>query len=110
MDQVVLGSLQYFATQTRYDIAYEVNRVAQTLAAPTKGSILALKRIMAYLAGTVNKQLRVPRVKGTTWSIYSDSDHAGDRKINATRSVTGVRYYATECLFTGKVESSLSLQ
>ena len=51
---------------------------------------MALKRIMAYLAGTVNKQLRVPRVNGTTWSIYSDSDHAGDRQINATRSVTGV--------------------
>ena len=50
-----VGSLQYFATHTRYDIAYEVNRVAQTIAEPTKGSILALKRIMAYLAGTVNK-------------------------------------------------------
>ncbi len=25
-----------------------------------------------------------------TWSIYSDSNHAGDRKIIATRSVTGV--------------------
>ena len=85
-----VGSLQYFATHTRYDIAYELNRVAQTIAEPTKGSILALKRIMAYLAGTVNKQLRVPRVNGTTWSIYSDSDHAGDRQINATRSVTGV--------------------
>ena len=45
---------------------------------------------MAYLAGTVDKQFRVPRVKGTTWSICSDSDHAVDRKINATRSVTGV--------------------
>ncbi len=68
----------------------EVNRVAQTIAVPTKGSIFALKRIMAYLAGTVNKQLRVPRVNGTTWTIYSDSDHAGSRKINATRIVTGV--------------------
>ena len=85
-----VGSLQYFATHTRYDIAYDVNRVAQTIAEPTKGSILALKRIMAYLGGTVNKQLRVPRVNGTTWSIYSDSDHAGDRQINATRSVIAV--------------------
>ncbi len=47
--------------------------------------------------------------------VCSDSDHTGDRKINSTRSVTGIRYYATElhrpeCPFTGKVESSLYLK
>ena len=71
---------------------------------------------MAYLAGTVNKQLRVPRVNGTlpTWSIYSDSDHVGDRKINATRSVTGVLVLCNGMPIHWQsrklVESNLSLQ
>ena len=44
---------------------------------------------MGYLAGTVDYKLRVPRVKETIWSIYVDSDHAGDR-LAGTRSQTGV--------------------
>ncbi len=32
----------------------------------------------------------MPRVAKTEWQIYSDSDHAGDRQVNQTRSVTGV--------------------
>ena len=36
------------------------------------------------------KKLAVPRVKGTTWHIYSDSDHAGETAMGNTRSHTGV--------------------
>jgi len=82
--------LSYYANTTRFDISYEVNRVAQYLQAPTLGTIKALKRILAYLAGTVDRALRVARVGTTDWQIYSDSDHAGDRQVNQTRSVTGM--------------------
>ena len=86
----VVGALSYYANTTRFDISYEVNRVAQYLQAPTLGTIKALKRILAYLAGTVDRVLRVARVGTTDWQIYSDSDHAGDRQVNQTRSVTGM--------------------
>ena len=87
-----VGSLNYFASQTRWDITYEINRVAQTLATPTQGTILALKRIMAYLAGTWDKKWRCPRVEGNQWDLYSDSDHAGERDQH-TRSRTGVAFF-----------------
>ena len=44
-----VGSLSYFL-EARYDIAYEVNRLAQFLAKPTKGAMKGLLRVMSYLA------------------------------------------------------------
>ena len=63
----VVGALSYYANTTRFDISYEVNRVAQYLQTPTLGTVKAIKRIMAYLAGTTNKVLRVARVGTTDW-------------------------------------------
>ena len=55
----VVGALSYYANTTRFDISYEVNRVAQYLQSPTLGTVKAIKRILAYLAGTADKGLRV---------------------------------------------------
>ena len=74
----------------RYDIAYEVSRLAQYSAAPTQGAIKALKRVLGYLSTTRDQQLMVPRVKGNVWTLYSDSDHAGDMGSGSSRSHTGV--------------------
>ena len=87
--RALVGSLTWFTT-TRYDIAYEVNRLAQKLSAPTKGAMACVHRVMAYLRHTWDKYLAVPRVRGDTWSFYSDSDHAGDSKSGDARSTTGV--------------------
>ena len=87
MSQV--GSLQWYAG-IRYDIAFEVTRLAQYLAKPTKGAMKALKRVMAYLMTTSDKKLWVPRVSGNRWTLYSDSDHAGETAMDITRSHTGV--------------------
>ncbi len=35
----VVGALSYYANTTRFDISYEVNRIAQYLQAPTLGTI-----------------------------------------------------------------------
>ena len=74
----------------RYDIAYEVSRLAQYSAAPTQGAIKALKRVLGYLSTTRDRQLMVPRVKGNIWTLYSDSDHAGDMGSGSSRSHTDV--------------------
>ena len=50
----------------------------------------SLRRVIAYLASTLDFKLEVPRVAGNTWHVYSDSDHAGDRSSNSARSRTGV--------------------
>ena len=86
----VLGSLGWY-TNVRYDIAYEVSRIAQYLAKPTKGAMKALRRVLAYVSTTRDMQLMVPRVKGNHWSFFSDSDHAGEAAAGGTtRSHTGV--------------------
>jgi hypothetical protein len=84
-----VGSLQWYAG-IRYDIAYEVTRLAQFLSKPTRGAMKALRRVMAYLNTTRDKKLWAPRVKGSRWTLYSDSDHAGDTALGSTRSHTGV--------------------
>jgi hypothetical protein len=85
----IVGALQWYAVMTRYDIAYAVARAAQYLAAPTRGAMTAVKRVLAYLATNREFSLSVARVEGTTYDVYSDSDHAGDRGAGA-RSHTGV--------------------
>ena len=81
--------MNYFC-ETRRDIAYEVTRLAQGLAAPTRGHMKALKRVMAYLNTVHDMRLEVPRVVGDKWHVYSDSDHAGDTTVGTNRSHTGL--------------------
>ena len=88
--QSIMGSLQYYAKETRDDIAAPVNIIAQRMHNPTEGTKKSIKRVLAYLAGTVNRKLSVPRVKGTQWKFYSDSDHAGGRNSGDTKSRTGI--------------------
>ena len=84
-----VGSMSYFC-ETRHDIIYEVARLSQGLAAPTRGHMLSLKRVMAYLSTVPDMRLMVPRVTGDTWIIYGDSDHAGDTTVGTNRSHTGI--------------------
>lgn len=83
------GSLQWFANQTRWDIAFAVARLGQQGAEPTKGGMKALERVMQYLACHPSLPLQCPRVRETTVTVYSDSDHAGDRQ-GTTRSHSGI--------------------
>ena len=80
------GNLAYYADSYRYDIAHETSITAQYSQNPTRGAMEAVNRILAYLATTWDKKLKVPRVKGTVWSNYCDSDHAGARKYGDTKS------------------------
>ena len=85
-------------TQARYDIAYEVSRIAQYCAKPTQGAMKALRRLLGYMNTTKQRQLMVPRVWGNEWHMYSDSDHAGEAGTDDSRSHTGgddtVEWYA----------------
>ena len=80
------GNLAYYADAYRYDISCETSLTAQFSQNPTRGAMKAVNRILAYLATTWDKKLKVPRVKGTVWSNYCDSDHAGARKYGDTLS------------------------
>jgi hypothetical protein len=86
----VVGQLQFLATMVRYDISHAVSRLSQYSHNPTEGSRKALCRILGYLMTTVEFRIE-GRVHGPSdhIAIYSDSDHASDKKID-TRSQTGI--------------------
>ncbi|CAN1262375.1 Retrovirus-related Pol polyprotein from transposon RE1 [Linum perenne] len=86
----VVGSLQY-ATITRPDITYAVNRVCQYMHAPTTQHWLAIKRILRYLKGTLHHFLRFQPTTSTTLLAYLDAGWVSDQ--DDSRSQYGYAVY-----------------
>ena len=85
-----IGSLNYFAMTTRYDIAHAVSRLSQCAAQPTRASHTALIRVLKYLINTPSLTLAGKvTMNDDVIEIYSDSDHAGD-KPHTMKSHTGI--------------------
>ncbi|KAL8153323.1 hypothetical protein V2J09_011083 [Rumex salicifolius] len=72
-----VGSLQY-ATITRPDVAYAVNRVCQFMHSPTVDHWRAIKRILRYLAGTLDHYLHFKPTKAASFLAYSDAGWLSD--------------------------------
>jgi hypothetical protein len=90
----IVGALQY-CTLTRPDIAYSVNQLCQFLQSPTTVHMIAAKRVLRYLKGTLDFGLCYSR-GSLQLNGYYDSDWAGspdDRK-----STTGYGLYLGPCL------------
>jgi Reverse transcriptase (RNA-dependent DNA polymerase) len=89
----VIGALQY-ATLTRPDLSFSVNKLSQYMHSPTEEHWTAAKRILRYVAGTLDHGLQF--YKQTTPRIYSysDSDWAGN--YDDRRSTSGY------CVYLGK--------
>lgn len=68
----IVGALQY-ATLSRPDIAFAVNRVCQFMHAPTENHWSAVKRILRYLKGTINMGLWFRHNTGYRLNAYFDS-------------------------------------
>jgi transposase InsO family protein len=81
--RAVIGSLQYLTQTTRPDLAYSVGVASRQTACPTADSWLAVKHILAYLAGTADYGLRyvAQQDKRSASDItgWSDSDWAGSK-------------------------------
>lgn len=89
----IVGALQY-ATLTRPDIAFSVNKVSQFMANPLESHWKAVKRILRYLKGTLDHGLLIhPSQTGPPFSLraYSDSDWATDQ--DDRKSVSGSCIY-----------------
>ncbi|XP_019068151.1 secreted RxLR effector protein 161-like [Solanum lycopersicum] len=81
----IMGGLYYLAV-TRPDIQHAVNRVSQSMHAPTEQNFQALKKILCYLKGSSRRGLLFQK-ENLELSIYSDSDWANDK--DDRRSTTG---------------------
>ena len=95
--QSKLGTINYFALTTRYDIAYPAARISQFMSKPTRGASNALDRILSYLLATQDFKIKgVFAPKIDILLPYSDSDWAGDMPITTcSHSGTMITLYDT---------------
>ena len=85
----MLGSISYFSTTTRYDIAHACSRLGQFNQSPTVGARKALYRVIGYLASTTDFKIGGKYATEDKVSFFCDSDLAGDRALTL-RSQTGM--------------------
>ncbi|XP_050117649.1 uncharacterized mitochondrial protein AtMg00810-like [Malus sylvestris] len=89
--RALVSCLQYL-TLTRRDISFAVNTVAQFMASLCQPHLLAVKRILRYIKGSLTHGLLLrPQPVPSRISAYSDADWAGF--VNTRRSTTGYLIY-----------------
>jgi hypothetical protein len=92
----LVGSLRYLA-HTRPDLVFSVGYVSRFMQRPTREHQQAVKRIIRYVAGTLDHGLHSPRCPRVAHFVgYSDSDHAGD--IDTCKSTSGILFFLGKCL------------
>jgi transposase InsO family protein len=81
-----VGSLMYLGLASRPDISFAVGQISQFCEDPGQSHWSAVRRILAYLKGTLNHGIRY--AQGADGLLgYCDSDYAGDP--NSRRSTSG---------------------
>ncbi|KAM6578484.1 hypothetical protein CsatB_030321 [Cannabis sativa] len=86
----VVGALQY-ATITRPEISYAVNRVSQFMQAPLDSHWKTVKKILRYLSGTIDLGLHLKSASTLTVTGFCDADWASDP--DDRRSTSGFCIY-----------------
>jgi hypothetical protein len=84
-----------YIVHTRPDLAYSSGYVSRFLQRPTTEHEQDVKRIVRYVAGTLDHGLYYLRCPGEAHLVgYSDSDHAGD--IDTSNSTSGILFFLLE--------------
>jgi hypothetical protein len=90
-----VGSLRYLVN-TRPNLAYSVGYVSRFLQRPTTEHEQVVKRIVRYVAGTLDHGLYYPRCLGEAHLVgYSDSDHVG--AIDTSKSTSEILFFLGKC-------------
>jgi Reverse transcriptase (RNA-dependent DNA polymerase)/Integrase core domain/GAG-pre-integrase domain/Zinc knuckle len=88
----IIGGLLYLSVHTRFDIAFQVGKLARYMSAPTKHHLGAAHHVLRYLKGTTRMAVHFPRLKEgpsfTSIRAYTDADLAGDKAT--LKSTTGM--------------------
>jgi hypothetical protein len=94
--QHLVGRLRYLA-HTRLNLAFSIGYVSRFMQRPTTEHQRAVKRIIRYVAGTLDHGLYYPRCPGEAHLVrYSDSDYADD--IDTTKSMSEILFFFGKCL------------
>lgn len=82
----LIGSLLHLSLNTRPDITYAVNRLAQFNQCASSDHWNAARRILKYLKGTMDLCLHFERTSGEVLVGYVDADWASDKKDSKSYS------------------------
>ena len=87
--RAVIGGLLYLSVRTRPDLSFSVGAFARKMHAPTSRHFKLLKRILCYVAGTLQYGLHYPRnaCKASSLGAAVDADWGGD--METRRATTG---------------------
>jgi hypothetical protein len=87
----LIGCLLYI-TATRPDIMYTVCLLSRYMQAPTRQHMLAAKRVLRYLKGTLTYGIWYKKNAGNECLLgYTDSDYAGD--VDDRKSTSGYVFF-----------------
>ena len=92
----LIGSLCYLI-HTWSDIAFAVGYMSRFMERLTMEHLQVVKRILRYVAGTLDYGLHYGRAPDTAWFVgYCDSDLIGD--VDISKSTTGTMFFLGDCL------------
>ncbi|XP_066392236.1 uncharacterized mitochondrial protein AtMg00810-like [Miscanthus floridulus] len=92
----LIGSLRYLV-HTRPNLAFVVEFISRFMERPMLEHQLTVKRILRYVAGTLDFGLHFTKAPGTTRFVgYCDSDLTGD--IDTSKSTSGTLFFLGNCL------------
>jgi hypothetical protein len=83
----IVGSLRYLVN-TRPDLAFSVGYISRFMENPTTEHLGAVRKVLRYIAGTLDYGCLYTREKGGQLDGFSDNDHAGDVDTRKSTSVT----------------------
>ena len=104
----MIGSLLYL-TASRPDIALSVGICARYQSDPKESHLIAVKRIIRYVASTLNLSLWYPYETSVQLAGYSDADWAGN--LDDRKSTSGGCFFIGNCLVSwfSKKQNPISL-
>ncbi|KAE8212144.1 hypothetical protein CF319_g9280 [Tilletia indica] len=82
--QAEIGCLNWIGLGTRSDLVFGIGLLARFSSNPGPVHFGCVKRIMRYLAGTLDFKLRLDARSQTDIEAYSDSDYSGDKSAKST--------------------------
>uniref|UniRef100_A0A2N9IDE7 CCHC-type domain-containing protein n=1 Tax=Fagus sylvatica TaxID=28930 RepID=A0A2N9IDE7_FAGSY len=101
----LVGALHYL-TFTRPDLSFAVHQVCQYMASPTSVHLMAAKRILRYLKGTLHLGISF-KPGPLTLSAFTDADWAGDP--DDRRSTSGLLVYLGPNPITWSAKKQLTM-